>query len=802
MTMKNKFSNRNEYRAGMFNRNEGFEHIINIKANDNGVIKSAAIELDKIIIFPNMISPIFITNNRDLSAVIKAQEKEQTIVGLIKKEETQDSNAFLGTGIEIAVGSLLEMPDGAHSALVQGRRRVKILDTIEENGILLTEAEPILGTNKNINNQEHALINTTKTLFESVVQLNRSIPDEANMHINSITSPGWLADMICTAISLPYLKRIEILEMYDGVERLMFVYKLLKNELDILNIEEEIRFNVQREVDQSQRDFYLREQVKAINIELGEGDIWEEEIKRYEKRIAGENLPEEVKEILKDQIKRLMLGPSLSPEASIGRNYIEWLLTIPWEEKTTDNLNIQHVEGILEKNHCGLEKAKERLLEFLAVEKLRSEHTKQPIMCFVGPPGTGKTSFGVSIAEALGRVFVRISLGGIRDEAEIRGHRRTYIGALPGRIIQAMKRAKTINPVFMLDEIDKIGNDYRGDPAAALLEILDSEQNKAFSDHYIEIPYDLSHVFFITTANTTDNIPPALLDRMEIVDFSGYVIEEKVEIALKHLVPKQILENSLSEKDIEFDPKTLENIIQNYTYESGVRNLERQIGKLCRKVSKQKIEKVENVSKILTPNAVEKYLGPPQYFPFRAENVDEIGVATAVAWTENGGEIMPVEVSVVEGKGNLNITGQIGDVMQESAQTALTFIKSRAKYFNIEIETFEKLDIHIHVPEGAVQKEGPSSGITLCLAMISALTKRKTFHDVGLTGEITLRGRVLQVGGLREKILAAHRSGLKKIIIPKKNIKDLVKIKEKVKKELEVILVDHMDEVIQIALQD
>ena len=800
--MNNKFSNGNEYRAGMLNRNKGFEHINNIKANDNGVIQSAAIELAKIIIFPKMISPIFIINNMDLSAVIKAQEKEQTIVGLIRKEETKDFNVFLGTGIEIAVGSLLEMPDGAHSALVQGRRRVKILGTFEENGIILTEAEPILGNNKKINNQEHALINTTKTLFESVVQLDRSIPDEANMHINSITSPGWLADMICTAISLPYLKRIEILEMYDEVERLMFVHKLLKNELDILNIEEEIRFNVQKEVDQSQRDFYLREQVKAINIELGEGDIWEEEIKKYEKRIAGENLPEAVKEILKDQIKRLMLGPSISPEASIGRNYIEWLLTIPWKEKTTDNLNIQHVEGILEKNHCGLEKPKERLLEFIAVEKLRSEHTKQPIMCFVGPPGTGKTSFGLSIADALGRVFVRISLGGIRDEAEIRGHRRTYIGALPGRIIQAMKRAKTVNPIFMLDEIDKIGNDYRGDPAAALLEILDSEQNKAFSDHYIEIPYDLSHVFFITTANTTDNIPPALLDRMEIVEFSGYVIEEKVEIALKHLVPKQILENSLSEKDIEFDPKTLENIIQNYTYESGVRNLERQIGKLCRKVSKQKIEKIKNLSKTLTPDAVEKFLGPPQYFLFRAENVDEIGVATAVAWTENGGEIMPVEVSVVEGKGNLNMTGQIGDVMQESAQAALTFIKSRAKNFNIKIETFEKIDIHIHVPEGAVQKEGPSSGITLCLAMVSALTKRKTFHDIGLTGEITLRGKVLPVGGLREKILAAHRSGLKKMIIPRKNIKDLVKIKEKVKKELEVILVDHMDEVIQIALQD
>ncbi len=505
---------------------------------------------------------------------------------------------------------------------------------------------------------------------------------------------------------------------------------------------------------------------------------------------------------MKGQIKRLLLGHSLSPESSIVRNYIDWILTVPWNEKTTDNLDLKHIEKILNKNHYGLEKAKERLLEFIAVEKLRSEHTKQPIMCFIGPLGTGKTSFGVSIAEALGCVFVRISLGGIRDEAEIRGHRRTYIGALPGRIIQTMKRAKKINPIFMLDEIDKMGNDYRGDPAAALLEILDSEQNSFFSDHYLEISYDLSNVFFITTANTTDNIPPALLDRMEIVEFPGYVMEEKIEIALKHLIPKQILENSLSKRDITFDRKTIKVIIQNYTYESGVRNLERQIGKLCRKVSKQKINNSEKITKKLTPNAVESYLGPPQYFPFKAENVDEVGVATAVAWTENGGEIMPVEVSVVAGKGNLNLKGQIGEVMREYAQAALTFIKSRVKRFNINIETFEKVDIHIHVPEGAVQKDGPSGGITMCLAMISALTKRKTFHDIGLTGEITLRGKVLQVGGLRAKILAAHRSGLKKIIIPKKNIKDLVEIKDKVKKELEVILVDHMDYVIKIALHE
>ena len=802
--MKSIYSGDNDYRAGMFSRNEGFEHVKNIESNDDGVIKTPAIVLEEIIIFPKMISPIFITNNRDLSTIIKAHENNQTLVGLIKKKnrETQESNTYYRTGIEIAVESLLEMPDGSHSALVQGRRRVKVLNTLKENGIILAEAEPILETIKNKSNEDYALIKTTKTLFENIVQLDRSIPEEANMLINSITSPGWLADMVSSAIALPFIKRVEIFEMHDAIERLVYVYQLMKIELDILHIEEEIHTNVQREVDKSQRDFYLREQVKAINTELDEGDIWEEEIKGYKKRMGDENLPEEVKATLKDQIKRLMLGPSLSPESSIVRNYIEWILSVPWKEKMTDNLDIQHIEIILNKNHCGLEKAKERLLEFIAVEKLRSEHTKQPIMCFIGPPGTGKTSFGLSIAEALGRVFVRVSLGGVRDEAEIRGHRRTYIGAMPGRIIQTMKRAKTINPVFILDEIDKMGNDYRGDPAATLLEILDSEQNFAFSDHYLEIPYDLSNVFFITTANTTDNIPPALLDRIEIVEFSGYVMEEKVEIALKHLIPKQILENSLSEGDIEFNRKTLEDIIQNYTYESGVRNLERQIGKLCRKVSKQKIENIKKISRKLTPKAVESYLGPPKYFPFIAENVDEIGVATAVAWTENGGEIMPVEVSVVQGKGNLNITGQIGDVMQESAQAALTFIKSRVKIFNIKIETFEKVDIHIHVPEGAVQKDGPSSGITLCLAMISAITKRKTFHDIGLTGEITLRGKILPVGGLREKILAAHRSGLKKIIIPKKNIKDLVKINDKVKKELKVIPVDHMDDVIKIALHE
>ncbi|MDO9545941.1 MAG: endopeptidase La, partial [Pelolinea sp.] len=668
--------------------------------------------------------------------------------------------------------------------------------------IVSVAANPIEELIVEISNKDQALINLTKSLFENILQLDRSIPEEAHILINSISSPGWLADMVCTAIGFSFTERVEIFEIYDPIQRLSFVKNLALNKLEILQIEEELRSSVQREVDKSQRDFYLRERVKAINVELGEGDIWEEEINKYARRVQEEELPKEVKEVLEGQIRRLSSGNSLSPETSIVRNYIEWLLSVPWFKKSIDNLDMQQIEKILEKNHFGLSKAKDRLLEYIAVESLRSENTKQPILCFIGPPGTGKTSFGLSIAKAIKREFVRISLGGIKDEAEIRGHRRTYIGALPGRIIQTMKRAGTLNPLFMLDEIDKMGYDYRGDPAAALLEILDKEQNNSFSDHYLELPYDLSNVFFITTANTTDNIPPALLDRMEIIEFPGYILEEKVEIAQRHLIEKQILENSLSYEDIEFPQPIILDIIQNYTYESGVRDLERQIGKICRKISKLKLENSKKIGKKLTSAGVEKYLGPPQYFPFMAEENDEIGVAYAVAWTENGGEIMPVEVSVFEGKGNLNVTGQVGDVMQESAQTALTFIKSRAKEFNIKMETFEKMDIHIHIPEGAVPKDGPSGGITLCLAMISALTKRKTFHDVGLTGEITLRGKVLPVGGLREKILAAHRAGLKKIIIPGKNKKDLVEISSKIKKVLEIIPLDHMDDIIKVALMD
>jgi ATP-dependent Lon protease len=499
------------------------------------------------------------------------------------------------------------------------------------------------------------------------------------------------------------------------------------------------------------------------------------------------------------ELGRLIQMPPIAPEVAIIRTYLDTILELPWSTTTDDNLDVPHAEAILEQYHYGLPKAKERVLEYIAIKSLRPQNARQPILCFVGPPGTGKTSLGKSIAEALGRKFVRISLGGVRDEAEIRGHRRTYIGALPGRILQTMRRAESANPLFMLDEIDKLGNDFRGDPASALLEVLDPEQNHAFSDHYLELAFDLSKVMFITTANTDATIPPALLDRMEVIEFPGYIEEEKLEIAKKFLIPRQIDENGLKIGEVSFSVQALQRIIREYTYEAGVRNLEREIGRICRKVARKKAEGKEYPNRIGS-NSVEAFLGPPQFFTLEAEREDEIGVATAIAWTANGGEIMPVEVLLMEGKGNLQLTGQLGDVMQESAQAALSFLKSRLKQFNITPEIFENMDIHLHIPEGSIPKDGPSAGITIATALASAFSRRKVRHDVGMTGEITLRGRVLPVGGVREKILAAHRAGVKTVIIPHRNMKDLVDVPKKARDDLKIIPVEHVDEVLDVAL--
>jgi ATP-dependent Lon protease len=605
--------------------------------------------------------------------------------------------------------------------------------------------------------------------------------------------------MIITAISPVLEERRELLEIIKPIDRLRQVIQILAREADVLELEDEIHTRAQSEVDRSQREFYLREQMKAIQTELGEGDIWSREIVDLRARIESADLPEEVLLRALKEVERLSQMPPMSPEVGIIRTYAEWILDLPWSESSDDNLDVSNAAEVLERDHYGLPRAKERILEYIAVRSLKPKRMRQPILCFIGPPGTGKTSLGRSIADAIGREFVRLSLGGVRDEAEIRGHRRTYIGALPGRILQTMRRAGTINPLFMLDEVDKLGQDYRGDPASALLEVLDPEQNNAFSDHYLELAYDLSKVMFITTANTASTIPPALLDRMEIIEFPGYIEEEKLEIATRFLIPRQIEENGLTENEVRFSIQALQRIIREYTYEAGVRNLEREIGKVCRKVARLKAEG-KKFPEMIGSASIEKFLGPPQYFSLEAEREDEVGVSTAVAWTENGGEIMPVEILIVEGKGNVQITGQIGNVMQESAQAALTYLKSRSQELKIDVETYENVDIHIHIPEGAIPKDGPSAGITIATALASAFTNRKVFRDVGMTGEITLRGRILPVGGVREKILAAHRAGLKTVILPHRNMKDLIDIPKRARSELQLMPVEHMDEVLEIAL--
>jgi ATP-dependent Lon protease len=539
--------------------------------------------------------------------------------------------------------------------------------------------------------------------------------------------------------------------------------------------------------------------MRQIQNELGEGDIFTRDVTELKKKVEAANLPEEPRLTALKELERLNQMPPMAPEVGIIRSYIDWIIELPWVNTTPDNLDVKNAAKTLDRDHYGLKKAKERILEYIAVRSLKPKKERQPILCFVGPPGVGKTSLGRSIAESLGRKFVRVSLGGVRDEAEIRGHRRTYIGALPGRIIQTIKRAGTANPLFMLDEIDKLYSDFRGDPASAMLEVLDPEQNYAFSDHYLEMPFDLSKVMFVTTANTLGTIPPALLDRMELIEFPGYIEEEKLEIANRFLIPRQMNENGVDELNIVFEPMAIRRIIREYTYEAGVRNLEREIGRVCRKIARMKAEG-RKFPTIVTAESIEKFLGPQQVFQTEAERNDEVGVVTSLAWTENGGEIMPVEVAILEGKGGLQMTGQMGEVMQESGQAALTYIKSRAPALGIDFDVFERMDIHVHMPEGGIPKDGPSAGITMATAIVSALTGRPVYKHVGMTGEITLRGRVLPIGGVREKVLAAHRAGLKTVILPEKNLKDLVDLPKAAKTELKIIPVHHMDEVLQIAI--
>jgi len=795
------FREEDEFGETLHRRTEELYSVQDAMSDEGEVIECPAIPLRDLVIFPRMVSPIFVGRERSLLAIENTQLEDQTMIALLQTDPDQDDPGpadFYPIGVEIAVGRLLSMPDGSSSALVQGRRRLEIVEFTQEEPFLVVRARRIFEAT-DVNRQIDATMRTTLELFQRVIQLDRSLPEEAYLYALNIEEPGLLADMIATTITPPIEERQDLLMIPDPLERLRRVVKLLAKEADVLELEDEIHTKAQGEVDRTQREFYLREQLKVIQSELGEGDPWSREISELHSRIEGVSLPEEVQVRALKEVDRLVQMSPLSPEVGIIRTYLDWILDLPWMDASEDNLDVVHASKTLDKYHYGLPRIKDRILEYIAVRSLNPKRSRQPILCFVGAPGTGKTSLGKSISEALGKKFVRLSLGGVRDEAEIRGHRRTYIGALPGRILQTMRRAEITNPLFMLDEVDKLGQDFRGDPAAALLEVLDPEQNHTFSDHYLELPYDLSKVMFITTANTTATIPFALLDRMELIEFPGYIEEEKIEIARRFLIPRQMEENGLEVGEFQFTDLALKRLIREYTYEAGVRNLEREIGRICRKIARIKAEK-KRFSPRVGSAAVERYLGPPPFFNLEAERRNEVGVATAIAWTVNGGEIMPVEVLLVEGKGNLQITGQIGNVMQESAQAALSYLKSRAKQLAVSPDKFDNVDIHIHIPEGAIPKDGPSAGITIATALISAFTGRKVRKEVAMTGEITLRGRILPVGGVREKVMSANRVGLKSVILPKRNDKDLIDVPKKVQADLKITFVDHMDQVLDIAL--
>lgn len=778
-----------------------FAHVSDSVLDDEGLIQGYVLPLRDLVFYPNMVTPLFLDPEQAQNPVQEVLRAGETLLAVTQRRlETPQPGPkdLYRVGTEIAVGRVQQNSDGGTSILAQGRRRVEIVEFVQSEPLLRARARPIYepaSRSQEVAAQMRAVLG----LFDTCVQLNRSLPEEAYVYALNIEQPGWLADLIASTLPLSVSERQRILEMFDPVKRLHHVNELLRREVEVLELEDLIHNQVQNEVNRTQREDYLREQMKAIQSELGEGDLWSQELAELRKKIEEQDLPKEVAERADREFQRLGQMPPLSPEVGIIRTYLDWILELPWKIGELRELDLRAAARALNREHYGLRKAKDRILEYIAVHQLAGQKQRQPILCFVGPPGTGKTSLGRSIAKALGREFIRMSLGGIRDEAEIRGHRRTYIGALPGRILQALRRCGSISPLFMLDEIEKLGLDYRGDPAAALLEVLDPEQNHAFSDHYLEIPYDLSHVLFITTANTTESIPPALLDRMEVVEFPGYIEEEKLLIAQKFLVARQLAQNGLAKGELVFAPETLQRIVREYTWEAGVRNLEREIGKICRKLARRKAEGRQVPSRV-DPGVLRRLLGPPPINPHRAERRDQIGSATGVAWTENGGETIAVEVLLVEGKGNVQITGQVGEVMQESAQAALSYVKSRALQLGFEPEVFESRDIHIHIPEGAIPKDGPSAGITIATALASALTGRPVRRDVGMSGEITLRGRVLPIGGLREKFLAAYRLPLRMVILPAQNRKDLVDVPRQAKRAVQVELVSHMDQVLALSL--
>ena len=753
------------------------------------------------VLFPHMLAPLFVDRKRSMAALEEAMASDRTILVVAQRDpdiEDITTADLYAVGVEASIQRILKMPDGSTSVVVQGLRRMRVTKGMRETPSLWVRSAPVYADEERTLAVE-AMMRAVLSLFEKVVKLSRSLPDDSYIMAMNVDEPGWLADLIASILPLDVAHRQEILETLDPEERLRRISIALTHELDVLELESRIHNQVQKEVDRGQRELFLREQIKTIQRELGQDDPNAHELLELRSRVAEAGMSERALAKATQEMGRLELMPPAAPEYGVIRTYLDWLLDLPWTAQSDDLHDLKVAARMLDAHHYGLPKVKERILEFMAVRQLAGSRLKSPILCFVGPPGVGKTSLGRSIAESLGRKFVRLSLGGVHDEAEIRGHRRTYIGALPGRIIQTMKDAGTINPVFMLDEIDKLGSDFRGDPAAALLEVLDPEQNDTFTDHYLDVPYDLSKVMFITTANMLDPIPEALLDRMEVIELPGYIEDEKLQIARKFLVPKQWEANGLAPRSLRFSDDALLQIIRTYTYEAGVRNLEREIGAICRKIARR-VAAGRPFQRLVLPGLLHKYLGPAHYAHGLAEENDEIGVAMGLAYTPNGGDAMPVEVTIMEGKSNLMLTGQLGEVMQESAQAALSYARTNAKRLHIDPKRFDKIDIHIHVPEGAVPKDGPSAGVTLATALISALTGRRVRRDVAMTGEITLRGRVLPVGGVRDKVLGAYRAGITTYILPTKNERDITEVPAKVKRKLNFVYVEQMDQVLEAAM--
>jgi ATP-dependent Lon protease len=749
-----------------------------------------------------MIIHLDVGREKSVKAIEETMIQDRIIFLATQKEaqtdEPGEEDIFeIGTVAEIK--QLLKLPGGTIRVLVEGLSRAKIERYVEQEPYFKVEINEYIESPKVTSNIE-ALMRSLVNQFEQYVKMSKRIPPETVVTVVNLEEPGRLADIIASHLALKLDDKQRVLEAVDVSKRLEILCEIVAKEMEILELERKINLRVRKQMEKTQKEYYLREQLKAIQKELGEKDERTAESEEYKGKIEQAKLPQEVKEKALKEVDRLEKMPPMAAESGVIRTYLDWLLVLPWNKKTKDRLDINQAEIILNEDHYGLEKVKERILEYLAIRKL-AKKMKGPILCFVGPPGVGKTSLAKSVARALERKFVRMSLGGVRDEAEIRGHRRTYVGALPGRIVQGIKQAGSNNPVFLLDEIDKMSTDFRGDPSAALLEVLDPEQNNTFSDHYIEAPFDLSNVMFITTANTMHPIPRPLLDRMEVIYISGYTEEEKVNIAMKYLVPKQLKEHGLTEKMLTISENTVRKIIREYTREAGVRNLERQIAAVCRKAAKEIVQGKTRHAKATIQN-LEHYLGIPRFRYGTAEKEDEVGIATGLAWTETGGDVLAIEVTAMKGTGKLTLTGKLGDVMKESAQAGFSYIRSKAAELEIPQDFYEKFDVHIHVPEGAIPKDGPSAGITMATALASALTNKRTRREVAMTGEITLRGRVLPIGGLKEKVLAAHRAGVKTIILPMENKKDMEEIPQKVKGKLEFVFVEHMDQVLAAALRE